>query len=131
MTPLRLVAMRRRTDCGVASLATLLGLPYEDTAEAITLTNGRLGSGLYLTSLIRAAAHLGRTLKKVKTYNPDEAEGILWVDGGTRMQHFVVLADGKVFDPQDATLWDLSDYLSVTRGTAKTLLVLDEAPLTA
>lgn len=124
MTPLRLVPMRRDSDCGVAAFATLLGLPYEDAAEVITQTNGKLGKGLYLTSLQRAAKALSKKLLQRKRFDLDEAEGILWVDGGSRMQHFVVLTEGRIYDPADNTLWDALDYFTATTSKPRTLLAL-------
>jgi len=120
--PIRVVRQRRDADCGVACFAMVLGVSYEEAAEALITANGPVSKGLYMTSLQRAAALLKRTLKKVRRFDVEDAVGILRVENETRT-HFVVLHDGHIIDPHDETVWNYDDYLKANNFTAsKTLL---------
>ncbi|HYE78162.1 MAG TPA: hypothetical protein VEI97_09255, partial [bacterium] len=70
-----MVRQRRNGDCGVAALATLLDwVPYEEVYFAIAKVDpvARGGNGLWLKDLIAAAAHLGYTLERRRSFEDDE-----------------------------------------------------------
>lgn len=110
-----LVTQRRERDCGIAALATILGVSYDDANDAVIATLGkRLGAGVFATTLVRAAAFLKRKLVNKRRFDPDEARGILGLECEAKGGHFVVLlGDGVVFDPEDGVLMDLDDYVQL------------------
>ena len=97
-------------DCGVASLAMLLGLPYSEVRKAASdIYKERLKEGLDTRSMIRIAKELGHVLKSVPYPNPDlePQTGIL----GT-YDHYVMLFEGVVYNPADGLLYDVDTYLA-------------------
>lgn len=124
--PLRLVAQRRKRDCGVACFAMLLGITYEEATEALAQANGPLKKGLYNTSLQRGAEMLGKRLRLQRKFDADDSVGILGVENDT-VAHFVVLRNGMVVDPEDQTLWNYDDYLKTNNLIPRALLVLTPA----
>lgn len=130
MKPLLLptVEQRRDCDCGVAALATLAGIPYED---AYVASVGYLKGGLTLGEIIKIGAELGLVLKRKQRFDPEEDVGILSVaverEGYKRLQgHVVVLAEGKVIDPADGRFYfSLEDFVALEKAKVGILLKLD------
>jgi hypothetical protein len=121
-TPVRVERQRREADCGVACFAMVLGIPYEEAAEALITTNGPVAKGLYMTQLQRAADAVKKPLRRLRRWDVEDAVGILRVENEART-HFVVLLDGHIIDPADATVWNYDDYLKTNNFVAsKTLL---------
>ena len=92
-------------DCGVASLATLLGFTYERTLAAVLKANRyTYQNGISTETACKAAKALGRPLKvhNPSEYDFDEAVGMLEVVGDN---HFVVLARGAILDLRGPQLW--------------------------
>lgn len=105
---------RGKRDCGVATLATLLGRTYEEVLiVAAMLSPNVLKKGLYATDLHRIADSLGSTLKRrVGSMDLEEKTGILEVKFKSKREHFVFLVNGLVFDLEDPLqAWDVSTYL--------------------
>lgn len=111
-------------DCGVASLATLLGLPYERVLAAIIKVNRYVyQNGVGTPKILKAALLLGRPLKALNpgAYTLEESTGMLEVIGDN---HFVVLAGGHILDLRGPSLWLEPDvFFSHYRARAGKLLV--------
>lgn len=126
----KVTAQRHDWDCGVASLAMLLGLPYGDVAAAArgiwgTTMPTRRGLGIY--HLEEMAEALGRTLRRVyrrESYLVDQT-GVLGLNGGSMCWagHWVVLKAGAIVDPDGGEIWTVKDYLRATKARTATLLV--------
>lgn len=122
-----IVLQRGKRDCLVACLASLLGLPYEETLIAAGRTDQRVWvRGLSPKEAIRVAKRLGTVLVYKDPPNEDEldeAQGILGItvldeETGVQMSHSVVLSNGLIFDPQEGgSVWDASDYLQYYGAT--------------
>lgn len=124
----RITNQRGKHDCGVATLATLLGRSYEDTLLAAgRLSPKVLKTGLYSSDLIRIAAEFGSTLvRRVQRIDLDEHTGILGLEYPSKRLHFVFLTNGLVFDPQeDNVAWDA--YTFVKREKVKVIDLMEEA----
>lgn len=128
MPPLRHVPQRGPWDCGVASLASLLGVEYEEAERAIALSCGRLVPirGMKVQELICAAAFLGRTVWRQVPFDPYTSRGIGSFRGhaahGAPWWHFAPMDAGVVLDPESHA-WLLDDYLEATGGRLCSLLV--------
>lgn len=123
----RIINMRGKHDCGVATLATLLGRTYEE----ILLSAGRISPrvlkmGLYDSDLVKIAADFNTLLvRRVQKIDLDEHTGILGLRYPTKREHFVFLTNGLVFDPQDENVvWDA--YLFVKKFKVKVVGLLEE-----
>jgi hypothetical protein len=126
----KLVTQRAEGDCGIAAMATLLELEWEDLylAAACVDDKRRGKSGLSLKSMIAIGTVLGVTFKgKRKPINLDTDEGILNVDWDKRHKykysgHYVVLGLGVIVDPHDGSISDPEEYLASRGGRLGTLL---------
>lgn len=128
--PVKVVSQRNGWDCGVSSLAMLLGLPYGDVAAAARALWGstkpsKRGLGIY--HLEQIADHLGRKLTRVyrrKDYLAGQT-GILGLNGGTMCWagHWVVLKAGAIVDPDGGEVWDALDYVKKHKARPATLLI--------
>jgi len=117
-------------DCGVASLAMLLGLSYGDVSAACRQLFGstkpcKRGLGLYHLEAIGAL--LDRPLRrcyKQKDYLAFQT-GVLGLMGGDMnwAGHWVVYKNGTIVDPDGAEVWDALEYLQKHKARACTLLV--------
>lgn len=117
------VRQRYDNDCGIASLAMLLSLPWEAVWQAMEAEIGKLPwFGLTLSQLEAIARRLGVELSRAKPgqWSADdpahyEFAGIVKVSfpaAGKKYRdgHYAVLWRGMIFDT-DGRVWRLSDYL--------------------
>lgn len=105
---------RSKRDCGVATLATLLGRSYEDVLlAAAKISPNVLKKGLYSSDLARIAESLDSKLKRhVGQIDLDDKTGILEIKLKNGREHFVFLVNGLVYDPQEINqLWDAYTYI--------------------
>ena len=126
----KVVSQKRDWDCGVASLAMLLGVPYGDVSAACrtlwgTTMPSRRGLGIYHLELL--AEQLGRSLRRVyrkKDYLAGQT-GVLGMNGGSMCWagHWVVLKAGAIVDPDGAEVWAVDEYVKATKSRPATLLV--------
>lgn len=127
----KVVAQRRNWDCGVASLAMLLGVPYGDVSAAVRARYGkapRRGLGIY--HLEELANLLGFALRRIykRAGYLDGQSGVLGMNGGTMCWagHWVVLKGGAIVDPDGAEVWGVDDYTRQHKCRTATLLVRDK-----
>jgi hypothetical protein len=124
----RVVKQRGSADCGIAALAMVLQLPYEDVFAAVAKIERRWAGrrGLYATSVQAAALRLGTRLRKRRKFDPATHDGVLRVSRDKQEgAHWVALIDGLVFDPTDLEVWHLEDYLASTGYSPRFLLTDD------
>ena len=121
-----MIPQRHIGDCGVAALAMLLGVTYEDALLALgSEVPSVLRRGVWFTELQRAAARLGVTLVQKRTYDLELAEGILQIIYKPKVEHVVVLREGLFFDT-DFTVWKPDEFLKAKRAKAGALLVRED-----
>jgi ABC-type bacteriocin/lantibiotic exporter with double-glycine peptidase domain len=100
----KIVGQRAEGDCGIAALATLLGLAYEDVYVAASgLDKERGKSGLYVRDIMEIARQLGAPMRINRRPDLDDCRGVLKVKWRKRAKgyggHYVVLYEGMVVDP--------------------------------
>lgn len=123
---LRLVAQRHQADCGIAALATLCGVSYE---EALLAVGDRkvINSGVMLKQIRDAGRRLKTPLTLKLRFDPKDSVGIIGFNSHTwKTGHVAILRYGVVYDLQDLTVWDLDDYLSNHQATVASLLIIRE-----
>jgi ABC-type bacteriocin/lantibiotic exporter with double-glycine peptidase domain len=127
----KVIAQRSNWDCGVASLAMILGVPYGDVSAASRARFGkppRRGLGIY--HLEELASLLGFSLRRV--YRREDyllgQSGVLGMNGGAMCWagHWVVLKGGAILDPDGAEVWTVDDYTAKHKCRPATLLVVSE-----
>lgn len=128
LKPLFIVCQQRHDgDCGVASLAMALGLPYEAVlVVASRITPTVLSRGLYSVEIQLIADNLGRELaKKTKHIDLDSDTGVLIVQFQKKDEHAVFLTNGLIFETTGpGEVWDAEQYLK--RNKCKVLHLLEE-----
>lgn len=116
---LRLVLQRgEHADCAIATLASYLGVSYEEALLAANAAtrNDVLRTGLHGSDMVRAAKRLGVTLKSTQwdRVDQDDDTGILFVmariHGQTYEEHCVIFHQGSIIDLRDGTLWASDVY---------------------
>lgn len=125
------IPQRTEWDCGVASVAMLLGIPYNDVRDAVykIIDDPKLKKrGLILKQVEQILKHYGFKSKKVhkKEGYLEGATGILGLLGGCcdPAGHWVVLKDGMIIDPSGGEAHEVDDYMKEGKCRPATLLVL-------
>lgn len=120
---LKVIAQRHENDCGVACLAMLLGVSYENALVAIAQTEPNVcARGLYFRDLTAAAKRLGYRLTRRKQFDIEADTGILNLSSHRwRYEHLVILREGLILET-DGTLWEAAVYLAHHKATSGTLL---------
>jgi hypothetical protein len=113
LSVIRFVGKQASSDCGIAALAMYLGKTYEDvlTVAAMVTKNKTVHrSGVFATELVRIAQQMHMTLIQKRTWDIENAFGVLFVDMNKGNRHAVLLKDGLIYDPDDLTIWDAEVY---------------------
>lgn len=113
-----MVRQRADGDCGVAALAILAEVPYEDAYVAVAAVDPekRGKSGLFNRQVIAAARELGLALLSTRAFDLDDDEGILRVrfdqpKPGCEAGHFVAVKSGLICCPSDGNPVGWREYL--------------------
>lgn len=110
-----------QADCGVACLAMLLGLPYQQVRDVAPSTVGH--AGMSNRQLRTTARHLGHRLRYHSKIDDDDI-GILDLQrpvnalrpAGEWEGHYVLFVRGVIVNPADGTLWtDPAAFCSTRR----------------
>lgn len=110
-------------DCGVACLAMLLGLPYEDVYVAACKVDRRFARlGLAMHEMQSIAKLCGVRLARRRLYDIEADTGILSVRAA-KYWHFVVLFRGVVVDPDAGRIFDADEYRAIHDARFCTLLM--------
>lgn len=128
---IRLVAQRRKFDCGIAALAAALRQDYTDVfVVAAQVASKRLHVGLTTTDLLNVASKFGRPMRRVhyRKVDVEEDSGVLGINWNNPKRHgadghWVVLYKGVILDPSGPEVWEASVYLETNGGRPATLLV--------
>ena len=125
---LRLVYQGEDTpDCGVACLASYLGITYERAIAAVLKVNPHvLNTGVSTDNLIRASQKLSnkRNPRKLTAIGYEEGSttvGILEVIGDN---HFVIYHGGTIIDLRDRTVWEPDVFFDHYRARPGKLLTV-------
>lgn len=128
------IVVKQRTDwdCGIASIAMLLNVPYNDVAATVKaiIDDPKLKKrGLILYQLEMVIESFGFKTKRVykrKGYL-DDATGILGLNGGTMdaAGHWVLIKDGMIVDPSDGTVNDPDEYIKENKCRPATMVVIE------
>lgn len=124
-TPLfHIVLQKRGWDCGIATLASLMGEPYEEVLREAA-QRFKIERGMHAREMIAVAKVFNVELKhRVKNIDVEEHNGILGIvhKGG---HHAVLLMNGLVFDPgENGTVWDAETYIKIHK--LKIIDILEE-----
>lgn len=104
---LRMVLQRHARDCGVAVLAMLCGVSYEEALVAVSAEAPLvLTHGVTTAQLKRAAKRLGHRLRSTTRYDLESDTGALCVRNHRwPTDHLVVLAADRIIET-DGLLWE-------------------------
>ena len=112
-------------DCVIASLAMILGLPYQEVSKkALELFAKPHETGLSVRDTQRLIRSLtGRVFESVKAAELDleDETGVLFVML-PHVYHAVVLFEGSVFNPTDGLMWNRHAYLATKKARPVRLL---------
>jgi ABC-type bacteriocin/lantibiotic exporter with double-glycine peptidase domain len=123
----KVIPQRKKWDCGVASLAMLLAVPYGDVSAATRRIVVGYRKGMTIRAMEAVAEDLGKPLTRVyrkKDYlaNATGILGLLW-DGSKDKGHWVVVKGGAIVEPDGGEVWDALDYMARHKARPATLLV--------
>jgi len=133
-TGVKVIAQRKNWDCGIASLAMLLGVPYGDVAAAAKRMWSRLPPnrrGILLSDMEAFALEQFDVRLARRYWKHGYLEGQTGIIGlvGGKMNwagHWAVLKAGAVIDPDDGTVWAVDDYTKANKCRTGVLLVRAE-----
>ena len=123
---LKVIPQRHGADCGVACLAMLCGVSYENALVAVAQEQPNVCvKGVYLRELRGAARRLGFTLKSKRTIDLETDTGILNLSSRKwKMEHLVVLREGLIVET-DGTLYEAETYFAHTQAKLGRLYVAE------
>lgn len=130
MSGVKVIPQRKRWDCGVASLAMLLAVPYGDVSAATRRVVVGYRYGLTIRAMEAVAEELGKPLVRVyrkKDYlrNATGILGLLW-EGSKDKGHWVVVKGGAIVEPDGGEVWDALEYMKRHGARPATLLVRED-----
>lgn len=129
------VMMKQGSDCGVASLAMLLGKTYSEVLAAVPKRYRKdvnNGEGLSQRQLTNIAKRLGFVTRWEHNGDLSETVGVLDVhrpkteldQDGEWEGHFLILAKGALYNPADGVIWtDIASFFNSRRWRPKGVLV--------
>lgn len=123
---IKVVTQRHVADCGVACLAMLLGVSYENALVAVAqVAPDVCVSGLWMKHLQAAAKLLGCRLVRKRHFELDSDTGLLSFSSKRwKLDHLAVLREGLVIET-DGTIYDADVYLAVHKAKTGTLLIAE------
>lgn len=121
----RVIEQRESSDCGVAVLAMLAGISYEDALRvACGVDEEGASDGLFISQLIAAAADLEITLKRRRRFDITKDSGILYLvhKKNDFDRHVVLLKRGIIIDTNTTVWFDPAKFLRFHKYNASLLL---------
>jgi len=126
---IRVIPQRYGGDCGVACLAMLLGVSYENALVAAAQVAPNVCiTGIWIKHMQTAALLLGYKLRRHRRFDIETDTGILVTNTKRPKQypvHVVVLREGLVIET-DGCLWEAELYMKQHQATAGPLLVAEK-----
>lgn len=125
------VRTRSHRDCGIACVAMIAGLSYEQVAAAARAEDWRGNAGLHNRQVLAIAALVGLRLTPVRRYSLVTARGILrirWTCARAQLApggHFVVVDCGLVVCPSSGETRSVRSFLDQYQPRLCTLLRAD------
>jgi len=125
---LKVVTQRHQMDCGVACLAMICGVSYENALVAVAQDAPNVCAvGMWGNEMRAAAKRLGFKLKVKRRVDLETDTGILNLSSAKwKSEHVVVLREGLVIET-DGTLWEPDVFLRHYGAKVGTLLVAEAA----
>lgn len=119
---IQIIEQRFKMDCGVASLAMLLGLDYDTVLAAYR--HNIVAKGATIRQMQAAARRLKRPIIWTRKIRLEEDEGLLCVRSPQwPHEHMVMLKEGLIFDT-DGTVWETDVFFATYE--AKPISMLKE-----
>jgi len=116
-TILEPIVQKNIGDCALASLAMLLGLPYQDvSAEALRMTRKPHTTGLGTKQINALAKRLKAKLEKVPHPDLEVETGIIYLSYPSGDEHAAVLFEGILINPADGLIYSLDVYLATHKA---------------
>lgn len=127
---IKVTRQRHDWDCGVASLAMLLGKPYGDVAALVkeNIDKKKLRKrGMIIKDVLDIAEMFGTSLEVIwrkKDYLVGRT-GIIGLKGGgmSSAGHWAVVKNEVIADPDDNSMWSVEDYKKKHQCRTTVLLV--------
>jgi ABC-type bacteriocin/lantibiotic exporter with double-glycine peptidase domain len=125
---IRVIPQRAPADCGVACLAMICGVTYENALVAVAQVQPNVCvKGLWVRELKAAAKLLGYRLRMRRGFDLETDTGILNLSSKKwTCEHVVILREGMVIET-DGTLWEADLYLRQHRARMGSLLIAEAA----
>jgi ABC-type bacteriocin/lantibiotic exporter with double-glycine peptidase domain len=123
---LMVVQQRFPMDCGVACLAMICGVSYENALVAVAQDTPNVCiSGMWTKQFQAAAKRLGYRLRQKRRPDLEQDTGILGLSCKTWPgDHVVVLREGLIIET-DGTLWEPDVFLRHYKARPGSLLVAE------
>ena len=123
---IKVIPQRHVADCGVACLAMICGVSYENALVAVAKERPNVCiEGIWLRELRAAAASLCFALTTRRRFDLETDTGILNLSSKKwKVEHLVILREGLVIET-DGTLWDAELYLKQHRAKLGSLYVAE------
>jgi ABC-type bacteriocin/lantibiotic exporter with double-glycine peptidase domain len=129
---MKVINQRKDWDCGVASIAMLLDIPYEGVLTTVlkNVDDPKLKKrGLILRQMEQVLKLYKFKTRRVyrKDGYLDGATGILGLNHGlcAPAGHWVVVKEGLIIDPSDKTAMSPEEYCKAAKCRPATMLVID------
>jgi ABC-type bacteriocin/lantibiotic exporter with double-glycine peptidase domain len=123
-TILEPIIQKTSSDCGIAAVAMLLGLPYAKVSRAaLKRWKAPHHSGIYVKEVIALARALGARLSRAPAgADLTEETGLLFVEfRDNKDRHVCALFEGVVVNPANGRLYVPDVYLASSRTIVRSL----------
>jgi hypothetical protein len=124
----KVVPMRADGDCGIASLAMLLNMTYEDVYAAASQVDAKYRgkNGLTIKEVRAIADKLGVPLKYRRKFKLSEMDGIVGLERTDADEgHWATVKEGIVFET-NGEVYSLEDYFTVNGNWKATCLLTED-----
>lgn len=112
-------------DCGVACLASLLNVEYDDVyAVALEFAPKLAKDGMYQHAVVDTAAKFGAVLVRKRKYDLDDVQlGIVMVEFANGDLHYVTAHNGQVWEPAAGKMYAADDFAKLVKRFRSALVV--------
>lgn len=115
-------------DCGAASLAMYLSIPYRQVCDAaLKVVPDFFNHGMTRGEMVTVARLLGYDLKRSAKFNLEEDNGVMFMHY-RKSYHAVLLFGGVLINPSDGLIWLPEAYINKSHFKPVTLLHTVDTP---